>query len=217
MTSPYKIKTDCFSSHRIVANYLCEQAKSKEIEVLDLGCDIGFIGTLSNNTNIKMTGVDISSEVLSKLPEIYSVKIPLNLNDTEWKITKKYDFVVFTDVVEHLTSPKEAINKIEKILKPDGILILSLPNVAFIWARLVILLGKFPQETRGIFDQTHFHHFTRNTAKTFVTKSGYKIMEEKFTSPPISIRPVYDILHGLNLFSPELFAYQFIFFCQKCK
>lgn len=41
---------------------------------------------------------------------------------------KKYDVILFFEVIEHLKEPEKAIDIIKKILKPEGVLILSTPN-----------------------------------------------------------------------------------------
>lgn len=226
MNSPYVIKRDRFSSHQIVARYLVSQAKDKQITVLDLGCDIGFVGTLSGSENIRFTGADISSEVLKKLPGVYKSKILLDLNSKDWRIGEKFDYVVFTDVLEHLYDPAAAIRQISQLLKTGGTLILSVPNFAFIAVRLIILLGFYPRHRRGPFDRTHLYHYTRNTIREQITDSGFEIVGEKFTNPPIHLvaprlfsnpigNLVYYLIHIPVRVFPELFAYQFVYFCRK--
>jgi len=50
----------------------------------------------------------------------------------------------------------------------DATFIISLPNVAHIAARLLLLAGRFPQMNRGIFDRTHLHFYTRATAEAML-------------------------------------------------
>lgn len=216
MISPYKIKTDRFSSHRVIADYLLFQARKRKIEVLDLGCDTGFIGTLADHPNINFTGVDLSDGILKELPKIYGTKIKLDLNEKNWKINKQYDFVIFADIMEHLIDPVAAMEQVARLLKENGILILSVPNFVFMPVRLVILSGWYPQHPRGPFDKTHLYHYTRHSAKEFVNSSGFRINKEMVTNPPVLLNSIfYQALHFLAKLRPELFAYQFIFFCQK--
>lgn len=228
MTSPYRIKRDRYSSHRITANYLISLAAKKKVNILDLGCDVGFIGRLSDNPNIDFTGADISEWSLKNLPEMYTTRIKLDLNDKNWRISKTYDAIVFTDVIEHLISPVAAMKQITGFLKTDGVLILSVPNFVFILTRLVILFGLYPQQSRGLFDKTHLHNFTLNKIRNLLKDSGFEIIDEKYTNPPIYLaaprlftNPVgdslYYILHFLVKLMPELFAYQFIIFAKRTK
>src|SRR6266542_1633629 len=72
----------------------------------------------------------------------------------------KYDAIVLGDVVEHLRNPREFLERSAKLLKPGGKMLMSLPNVANIWVRLNLLLGRFNYSRVGILDETHLRFFT---------------------------------------------------------
>lgn len=49
---------------------------------------------------------------------------------------KKYDVIVMGDVLEHVTAPADVLQKVQSMLKPDGILWLSTPNYNCAYARM---------------------------------------------------------------------------------
>ena len=57
----------------------------------------------------------------------------------------------------------------------DGHLVVSVPNVANITVRLMLLFGKFDYTERGILDRTHVRFFTRKTARRFLEEGGWEI------------------------------------------
>jgi len=62
---------------------------------------------------------------------------PIPLEDAQM------DMVVFTEVLEHLsTGPGRIFSEINRILKPEGVLVFSLPNTATLKNRVYALLGK---------------------------------------------------------------------------
>jgi 2-polyprenyl-3-methyl-5-hydroxy-6-metoxy-1,4-benzoquinol methylase len=58
-----------------------------------------------------------------------------------------YDLVVFLEVLEHLVDTDLAIKNIHGLLKPDGVLVLSTPNLAAWYNRVLLLLGFQPHMT----------------------------------------------------------------------
>ena len=124
----------------------------KEIQenssLLELGCgQAKGLRYLVNNYYIKQKGVfdiDQSSEAIKfskkSLPRanleqgnIYSLKYKNN----------SFDFVIMMEVIEHLEKPLQAMKEAYRVLKPNGMLILSFPNFFNIpWLILRILSEK---------------------------------------------------------------------------
>ena len=44
-------------------------------------------------------------------------------------LNKKYDFIIFADVLEHLVEPWVVLKNVSKFLKPKGSIIVSIPNI----------------------------------------------------------------------------------------
>lgn len=104
------------------------------IFVLDVGCGEGFLDFLLVNKVV--TGVDVSSEKVEKAKQIermlktqentvYSFLVA-DLHHLPFK--KKFDMVVCTEVLEHLSDDKKALRAISSIMKKDGFLVITLPN-----------------------------------------------------------------------------------------
>ncbi len=99
-------------------------------EVLEIG--VGF-GELSKNIHrfkkVRLSAVDIAQSPLenvrkytvdSQLADISSV--PLKFPDN------RFDVVFCLEVFEHLQNPNFALSEIQRVLKPRGKLVLSIPN-----------------------------------------------------------------------------------------
>lgn len=102
---------------------------------------------------------------------------------------------------------------------------MSLPNVAHLYVRLNILLGRFPYHSKGILDKTHLRFYTYVTAKQMLKKTGWLVKEHDITTLPWGI--VFPFLKN-TLFGrflsfhfmtakllKGLFAYQYIFYCRN--
>jgi 2-polyprenyl-3-methyl-5-hydroxy-6-metoxy-1,4-benzoquinol methylase len=129
-----------------------------------------------------------------------------------------YDAIVCADVLEHLPDPVGTLKQLRRSAKPDATFIVSLPNVAHLAVRGMLLFGKFPKMERGILDKTHLQFYTKDTATQMLRQAGLKV--EKVMS---TVVPLEDFGDGLIIRSmmgmqrlavsvlPRLFAMQWIF------
>jgi len=138
---------------------------------------------------------------------------------------RRYDAVIFGDVLEHMRNPQAVLQKLSALLKPGGKILISLPNVANIWVRINLLLGRFNYSRVGILDETHLRFFTLKTAKQLAVDSGLDVVSTGVTPIPLPLilpstskgRPL-SFLHALNWgltkLRKTLLGYQFILVCR---
>lgn len=86
-----------------------------------------------------------------------------------------YDYIVFADVIEHLSAPWEVLELARGALREDGCVLCSVPNIANYRIRKDLLLGRFDYQPYGILDRTHLRFFTAKTIRELFLDSGYGI------------------------------------------
>jgi len=147
--------------------------------LLEVGCGSG--NTLIYIKNNYRCDWVCGVELVHEAAEIARSKLDLLI---EGDIEKLYlpiepatlDVILCLDVLEHLIDPWEVISKLEKLLKPDGVIIASIPNVRHFSVVLpLIFQGKLEYVNKGILDRTHLRFFTRDTAIKLIESSGLKI------------------------------------------
>ena len=146
--------------------------------VLDVGCAGGELGAFCND-NI-FYGIDGNAEALKSASKLYEKVELVDLNQIPEKqiFETKFDVIVFADVLEHLLDPEKILKHFKKYLKEDGIIIVSLPNVALWRVRLNLIFGKFDYTDYGVMDRTHLHLYTFKTAKELLSNSGFKVTNQ---------------------------------------
>jgi len=144
--------------------------------ILDIGCGEGITleKLIKKFPNKDIKGIDYiqeNVEICKKygLPveygSVYNLKIENN----------SVDYVVFLEVIEHLTDYKKALQEICRVLKPNGSLILIFPNDRiFKMARILTL--KFKE---AFYDPGHLKQWTPRTIKKELKEDGFVISRIK--------------------------------------
>ncbi|MDZ7724818.1 MAG: class I SAM-dependent methyltransferase [candidate division KSB1 bacterium] len=186
--------------------------------VLDVGCGTGELGRrLQNGKHCRVYGIDISPQALVRAREhLYRTAVVDIEADTPQLPDQKFDVIILGDVIEHLRFPEPALKRLLQLLKTNGLVIVSIPNVANILIRLKLLAGKWQYTQSGIMDETHIRFYTFQSMLKLFENLGLQIKE--FTSIPgryfikKSKRQNPTRLERLlSRWWPALFATQFVF------
>ncbi len=214
----YTLKRNRFSSHMQILNSLKPGST-----VLDIGCGQSLLAEEYARMGITVVGVDnIPRERVSKFIHAYvrqDLEEPLEL-----PYGRVFDYVILSDVIEHITNRDALMNTLRRHLKTDGILVASTGNIAIWFYRASLLLGRFEYGPRGILDRTHVHLYTLDAFERFFLNRGYKLLAVKSTPIPFElvvsstgrsslVEAFTNLYHNLALVWPRLFAYQFIVYC----
>ena len=110
---------------------------------------------------------------------------------------------------------------IQRFLKEDGKIIVSVPNIAIWIYRLSFLIGRFNYGPKGTLDETHVRFYTRPTFIQLLERAGYKIKDMDYTGLPFEVvfesvgksrllKLVDAFYFALVKFWPKMFSYQFV-------
>ena len=211
----YTLKRNRFSSHMQILDAIKPGSK-----VLDVGCGQSLLAEEYARRGITVVGIDaIPAEEVSPFVHQYlehDLERPLEL-----PFGREFDFIVLSDVVEHIGNRDALLHSLRRHLKLDGQLIASTGNVAIWFYRASLLAGRFEYGPRGILDRTHVHLFTLDSFRRFFTERGYRLVAQRVTPIPFEVvfsstgrsTIVEAITHAYQLAArlwPRLFAYQFI-------
>lgn len=89
-----------------------------------------------------------------------------------------YDYVIFADVLEHLINPKKYLEKSKNLLRKDGSIWISIPNIAHNSILIDLWNNKFKYREHGLLDKTHLTFFTRESLLEMVTECGLHIVNQ---------------------------------------
>jgi 2-polyprenyl-3-methyl-5-hydroxy-6-metoxy-1,4-benzoquinol methylase len=156
----YKLEKTLFSA--------VGQLRAGNPSILDIGCATGALLASLRDNGWRVTGVEISpSGLYAKNERKLDVRnIPLEENNFS---DNSFDIVLASHLIEHLNEPKTFVEEIYRILKNNGSLFITTPDISGFQSRI------FANRWRSaIFD--HLYLFSRRTLSKLLKAAGFKIV-----------------------------------------
>lgn len=174
----------------------------KKGRILDVGCGRGDFLLLMKERGWTPTGLELDERV-----ERHGKSIGMDLRSGSLDSVKfpdnHFDVVTFWHVFEHLRNPEWVLKECRRILKPGGLLLISVPNAGSLQARLS---GKHWFHLDPPF---HLYHYSLQNIKKLIEGFSFKTLKVKHFS--LEYNPygyIQSIFNSLG-FRPNLF-YDFL-------
>lgn len=173
-----KLINDNNFTYRILLGFI-NKFLVKHKNILDIGCGAGTLCLYYASKGNTILGIDISQKAIDSANG--SAKF-LRLTNARFKKMgfpreiprEKFDFIIFTEVIEHLENDDLALKKIFSILKKSGIVFISTPS------------KNAPLHKLGMakeFDKRvgHLRRYTIKELEGKAIKCGFTVLETKKT------------------------------------
>jgi len=185
-TPRYVLKPDPHSSHSVILRWL---GAGNGRRVLDVGAADGIVSRRLTERGWRVTGIEGDPALAQAGAPHCERMITANLNREIPDMAGPFDAIVYGDVLEHLIDPLRVLVELDRALGPEGFVVISVPNIAHFYIRLLLLLGRFDYIDRGILDDSHLRFFTARSLRALIADAGLTI--ERFTATPA---PLYQVL-----------------------
>jgi 2-polyprenyl-3-methyl-5-hydroxy-6-metoxy-1,4-benzoquinol methylase len=159
--------------------------------ILEVGCGDGiFAESVKNKFNAEVWGVELSEDAAKKAEKVIDKVFTGDIIELVNTLPANYfDCIVINDVLEHILDPFKLLSKIKSLIKNNGYIVSSIPNVRYIGNLEELLLKKdWQYKDDGILDITHFRFFTKKSIERMFTNAGYKIVSIEGINPTGSIK-----------------------------
>jgi len=180
-------------------------------KLLDVGCGEGTFLKFAKKNGWQISGTEVSSWAAKYASDILGTNIFYGeLFDAEYP-DNYFDVVTMWHVLEHVKDPKRYLKEIHRILKPDGLLVMAVPNVNDLVMQIayrIIKRRKIKLFSKGE-KEVHLYHFSSETVQAYLDKSGFKCVKlspdfgiveySKRLINMVSVIPFY--LTGIKIFN----------------
>lgn len=170
---PKRIVSKTDFTYRIIISVLDKYCKGKE--VLDVGSGVGTIDFYLGKLGKKITGIEISErayKVAEQALKKFGLQKNINFIRSDFlkaKLRKNFDFVLCSEVLEHLPKEKETLSKIYQLTKKGGLFMLTVPSAN-------APLNKFgsikPFDKRS----GHLRRYTEESIKKLLNDYGFNVI-----------------------------------------
>ncbi len=123
-----KKRVDCGKS--LINNYFTK----KNAKILDVGCGFGRYTFFLSECGLKVSAFDLSYNCIAICKALNKKK----RNDINFEVmdftnmrykNNCFDYLNCMDIIEHTLRKKELLSECKRVLKPNGLMILSYPNI----------------------------------------------------------------------------------------
>lgn len=147
--------------------------------LLDIGCGEGQMVAVTRDKVTFRVGID-GAEAAVRRARRHG---PVVLADLDGRVLPfrngGFDLITCLDVLEHLRDPRLMMAELARLLSPDGVLFLSIPNARYIIRIKELALGRFPVVTDGgpLYDAGHLHSFAARNIGELAAAAGLHLDE----------------------------------------
>lgn len=148
--------------------YECIRHYEKRGRILEIGAGTGLMLSKYKELGWETDGVELQEKAVKYAKEKYGIILKQGDFLHHRFKTNFYDVVVMNGALEHLYNPLETLQKVYSLLKNNGFLVISVPNVSSLGRKI---FGKnwFPWQP-----PRHLYHFSPRTLNLMLKKSRFK-------------------------------------------
>ena len=155
--------------------------------VMDIGCGPGHLCAALQAKQCRIIGVDqFKPNATAGFNEFHVSDLnvepfPRPLDDVQ--------VVFILDIIEHLISPENFCDELRRRAQSNLAvkIVISTGNVGYIVTRLMLFLGQFNYNKRGILDLTHTRLFTFSSLRRLMKETGFTVEKEIGVPAPLPL------------------------------
>jgi 2-polyprenyl-3-methyl-5-hydroxy-6-metoxy-1,4-benzoquinol methylase len=150
-------------------------------KILEVGCGAGHtLKKLKELGKAKETvGIEINEQVTRELSHTLDRLYVGDVETVDLPPTENcFDYILFGDVLEHLIDPRGVLHSYKSLLRYDGYIIASIPNIKHYSVLLrLIFFDEFQYTDAGILDRSHLRFFTKKEILKMFTDEKFEVVD----------------------------------------
>lgn len=142
----------------------------KKGKLLDIGCGIGTFLEETKRVGFDVVGIDVMDFAVNYCRQ-QNLNVFKGTLENNRLPDASFDIITAFELLEHLWEPKAFLVEAKRLLRPNGILMVSVPNRKDIAARL---MGRY---WYGYRQYQHLFFFEKKTLKNYLERDDFVILE----------------------------------------
>jgi SAM-dependent methyltransferase len=145
--------------------------------ILDVGCSTGLFGAaIKERQTCEVWGVEMFAEAAAAAHERLDRVIHSAFSEELDLPSAHFDCIIFNDCLEHLAVPEEALRLARTLLRNDGVIVSSIPNMRYFPVmRDLLCRARWEYADSGVLDRTHLRFFTVTSIPGTFQRAGLQV------------------------------------------
>jgi len=178
------------------------------LNVLDAPCGEGTLAVMLREKGVQVRAFDIDPAAATLLGDGFHVA---DLNQKLPSPDKSFDVVVSVEGIEHLENPHSFLREVNRVLKDDGRLILTTPNIVSLRSRVRFFGSGFFHRDSMPLNETARHGLHHIGLRSF-PQLRYDLHTLGFQLEEVASTHVKQVSYLYAIFIPWMFLYTLIAF-----
>lgn len=152
-----------------------ESVLPKKGRLLDVGAGEGTLLKVATNNGWKAEGTEISSAMIEHVRALSPLTLHHGVLEDIQLPEDSFDAVILNHVLEHVRNPRTTLERVARLLTPDGVVRIEVPNLASLSSRFKNLQSRLRLKSnpwRHYSTGHHFWFFTPLTLRTTLRGAG---------------------------------------------
>lgn len=149
------------------------------VRILEVGCAAGETARVlkDENPSREIVGIEYNRIAATKAATILDAVFCGDCERLELPYPPgHFDCILYGDVLEHLRDPEAVLERHGKLLAPDGVMVMSIPNIQHISVLNQLMEGRFTYQAEGLLDRTHLKFFTQLEIEDMLKRVGLALV-----------------------------------------
>lgn len=193
------VLSDSEETYWSVKTVLSKQiSDKKQAKILEIGSGLGYLTYSLFREGYDVLGIDISNTAVDHAKKVFGNHyLCVDLFDFVKDNELTYDAVIMTEVIEHVENPLSFMSTIKRLLKNDGVAIVTTPNKSF-YPDDIVWGTELPPIHCWWFGETS----VRYMAKQLGMSVSFLSFKDYYCKHPLVVRT--DVLRNGKLHQPKL-------------
>jgi len=138
--------------------------KNKLDRILDIGCGDGLFFDFLERFGA-VNGIESDARIVTNPARSSQIEV-LDFDGT-YASDQRYDLILMLDVLEHIEHDREALQKVFELLKPGGMVVLTVPALMRLWSEHDVMNG-------------HFRRYSRKPLVDLLMSEGFDVVKRRY-------------------------------------